>query len=95
MQTLILKYLNDYAELLSTYALIAQTFPDEVLETLRGTNSLIYLANSYCLTMQLKKELSENLKIYLPRLNSGDKNIHKMEGYVYMKEIETIKKLCL
>lgn len=45
--------------------------------------------------MQLKKELSVNLKIYLPRLNSSDKNLHKLEGYVYMKEIETIKKLCL
>ncbi len=57
LQSLILKYLNDYAELLSTYTLIATSFPEAILETLRGTNSLIYLANSYCLTMQLKKEL--------------------------------------
>jgi hypothetical protein len=70
LQTLILKYLNDYAEILSNYTLIASTFPDEVLETLRGTNSLIYLANSYCLTIQLKKELTHKLNIFLPSLKT-------------------------
>lgn len=45
--------------------------------------------------MQLKKELQVSLHMYLPRLNSGEKNMHKLQGYMYMQEIETIKKLCL
>ena len=47
----ILEYLIDYAELLSNFTLITETFPSKVLDSLRGTNSLIYLANSYCLTL--------------------------------------------
>jgi len=47
----ILDYLIDYTELLSNFNLITSTFPSQVLDSLRGTNPLIYLANSYCLTL--------------------------------------------
>lgn len=49
VQEIILKYLTDYAEILCNFTLICSILPEQVLETLRGTNSLIYVANSYCL----------------------------------------------
>jgi len=87
LKELVLKYLTDYSEILSNLALIAVDFPEEVLETLRSTNCLIYLANSYCLTLQLKKELQNKLNIYLPSLKNGDRNLQKLQGYAYVQEI--------
>lgn len=56
-KAIILNYLNDYVEILSNITLIVTHFPDFVLELMRGTNALIYLANTYCLTLQLKKDI--------------------------------------
>jgi len=50
-------YLTDYTEILSNINLITSTFPSSVLDILRGTNSIIYLANSYCLTFQMKRDI--------------------------------------
>jgi len=65
---MIVKYLNDYVEILSSFTLIATHFPESVVEAIRGTNALLYIANSYCLTIHLKKDLSNILGIRLPKL---------------------------
>lgn len=98
LEQTILYFLTDYTELLSTFNLIIQTFPSQVLDSLRGTNSLIYLANAYCLTMQMKRDLQEKLKIFIPTIkrdNSKDVSLRKLQGYAFAAEIQTIKRLCM
>ena len=68
---MIVKYLNDYAEILSNFTLIATNFPESILEIIRGTNALLFLANSYCLTIHLKKDISSILGIRLPKLEKN------------------------
>ena len=68
---MIVKYLNDYAEILSNFTLIATNFPESILEIIRGTNALIFLANSYCLTIHLKKDISSILGLRLPKLEKN------------------------
>ena len=46
---MIFKMMSVSIETINTIALITDFFPDEVIETIRKTNVLIYLANSYCL----------------------------------------------
>lgn len=95
---MIVKYLNDFVEILSTFALIVTNFPESILEMLRGTNALIFLANSYCLTIHLKKDISSILGIRLPKLEK-DHHLSKKEsgiiGFILAKEIQTLKKLCV
>jgi hypothetical protein len=50
-EQMIVKYLNDYVEVLSNFALICSHFPESIIEMIRGTNALLFLANSYCLTI--------------------------------------------
>lgn len=57
-ENMIFKYLNDYIEIISNFTLIASHFPESILEMLRGTNALLFLANSYCLTIHLRKDIS-------------------------------------
>lgn len=88
LESHILDYLIDYAELLSNFALVTSTFPGQVLDSLRGTNSLIYLANSYCLTVQMKRDLQDKLQIFLPNMkDKSDKNLTKLQGYAFAAEI--------
>lgn len=49
LQEQIFKYLTDFVEILSNITLICTTFPEEVLETLRVANPIIYMANAFCL----------------------------------------------
>jgi hypothetical protein len=89
LESTILDFLTDYTELLSTFNLIIQTFPNQVLDSLRGTN---------CLTMQMKRDLYEKLKIFIPTLkkdSSRDTSIMKLQGYAFAAEIQTIKRLCM
>jgi hypothetical protein len=44
-------------EIMSNFSLIVIYFPDDILEMIRNTNALLFLANSYCLTVQMKKEI--------------------------------------
>jgi hypothetical protein len=67
-EQMVLKYLNDYVEVVSTFNLIVTHFPESIIEMLRGTNALLFLANSYCLTIHLKRDLSLNLGLRLPKL---------------------------
>jgi hypothetical protein len=67
-QAMVVKYLNDYIEILNNFTLIATYFPESILEMLRGTNALIFLANSYCLTLHLNKDLYSFFGIRLPKL---------------------------
>lgn len=90
LQQTILDFLTDYTELLSTFNLLTSTFPSQVLDSLRGTNSLIYLANAYCLTLQMKRDLQEKLKIFIPVIkkdNSTDASLRKLQGYAFAAEI--------
>ena len=57
LQTIISAYLHDYVEVLSNFTLIATLFPESVFEVIRNTNAMIYIANSYCLTLILKKDI--------------------------------------
>jgi len=52
-ELMIVKYLTEYIEILNNFGLIVTSFPDSIIEMIRGTNALLYLANSYCLTLQL------------------------------------------
>lgn len=67
-EQMVLKYLTDYVEVISSFTLIVTHFPESIIEMLRGTNALLFLANSYCLTIHLKKDLSAYLGIRLPKL---------------------------
>jgi hypothetical protein len=92
------KYLNDYIEILSNFTLVAQSFPESILEILRGTNALIFLANTYCLTIHLKRDISQIIGVRLPKLEKGHaltKKQHSQIQYVYAKQIQTLKKLCV
>jgi hypothetical protein len=97
-EQMIVKYLNDFVEILSTFNLIVSSFPESILEIMRGTNALIFLANSYCLTIHLKKDISSILGIRLPKLEK-DQQFSKREagmiGYILAQEIQTLKKLCV
>ena len=62
---MIIKYLSDFTEILSTFNLIVTYFPEEVLEMLRATNALLFLANSYCLTIHLKNDLNTYFRLTL------------------------------
>jgi len=64
---MVVRYLNDYVEALSNFTLIILHFPESIIEMLRGTNALLFLANSYCLMLHLKKDLIEHLGIRLPK----------------------------
>lgn len=48
----------EYIEVLSTLLLIAQSFPSEVLDMLRNTTTLTYLANAYAMVDQKAKKWS-------------------------------------
>ncbi|CDW72771.1 UNKNOWN [Stylonychia lemnae] len=88
----ILNYLTDYTEILSNINLITSTFPGSVLDTLRGTNSIIYLANSYCLTLQMKRDLVNKLNIYIPKIKGNtDKNLKKLHGVVQSQIAQQLK----
>lgn len=50
-ELMIVKYLTEYIEILNNFSLIVTCFPDSIIEMIRGTNALLYLANSYCLTL--------------------------------------------
>lgn len=50
-ELMIVKYLTDYIEVLNNFSLIVTSFPDTIIEMIRGTNALLFLANSYCLTL--------------------------------------------
>jgi hypothetical protein len=65
---MVVKYLNDYVEVLSSFTLIVNHFPESIIEMLRGTNALLYLANSYCLTLYLKRDLASHLGMVLPKV---------------------------
>ena len=67
-EIMVIKYINDYVEVLSSFTLITTHFPESILEIIRGTNALLFLANSYCLTIHLKKDISDILGIRLPKL---------------------------
>lgn len=56
---------------------------------------MLYLANAYSLTVQMKKDLVNKLNIYIPKVNDKDKGVRKMEGYAFAQELQTIKKLCI
>jgi hypothetical protein len=71
-QQIIAKYLNDYIEIISQLTLVVTHFPIEILDLLRGTNALLFLANSYCLTVHLKRDLSQVLGIRLPVLSKHE-----------------------
>jgi hypothetical protein len=65
---MVVRYLNDYVEVLGTFALIVNHFPESIIEMLRGTNALLFLANSYCLTLFLKRDIINYLGLRLPKL---------------------------
>lgn len=67
-EQLVIKYLNDYVEVLSSFTLIVNHFPESIIEMLRGTNALLFLANSYCLTLYLKRDITNHLGMRLPKL---------------------------
>ena len=69
-------------------------FPDSVLEIIRSTNTLLFLANSFCLIVQLENDITEKLNIYLPKVSKQAKT-EKCIGLEYAKQIKTIRKLCL
>jgi hypothetical protein len=50
-ELMIVKYLTEYIETLNNFGLIVSSFPDSIIEMIRGTNALLFLANSYCLTL--------------------------------------------
>ena len=66
LQEHIFKYLSDFVEILSNITLICTTFPEEVLETMRVANPIIYMANAYCLAKQMKSDLINKLHLYIP-----------------------------
>lgn len=70
-EQMIVKYLGDYIEILSNFTLVVTHFPESILEMLRGTNALLFLANCYCLTIHLKRDISNILGIRLPKLEKG------------------------
>ena len=59
LEQIILVYLSDYVEVMSTFTLIASLFPESVFEVIRNTNAMLYIANSYCLTLGLKRDLAQ------------------------------------
>ena len=92
-QQIILNYLNDYVEVLSNFTLISTYFPESVFEIIRGTNVMIFLANSYCVTLHLKKDITNIMGIRLPNIRKHDKKTFDA-GYLYASEIKTVKQLC-
>jgi hypothetical protein len=85
---MIVKYLNDFVEILSNFTLIATLFPESIFEIIRGTNALLFIANSYCLTIHLKKDISENLGLRLPKLAKKlSKSQASNVSYILAKEI--------
>jgi hypothetical protein len=70
-EDMIIKYLNDYIEVLSNFSLVCAYFPDSIIEMIRGTNALLFLANSYCLTIHLKKDIVNIFGMTLPNLDKS------------------------
>jgi len=50
------KFFHDMLELATNIELISRTFPESVLEVIRGTSILIYLTNLYCLVLRKSRK---------------------------------------
>ncbi len=78
-EEMIVKYLNDYIEVLSNFSLIFVHFPESITEMIRGTNALLFLANSYCLTIQLKKDIVNIFGMTLPKIEKDQQHFTKSQ----------------
>lgn len=58
--------------MLANVTLIVETFPESVLEIVRGTNAMIYLANAYCMTIHMKRDLAVAMGGKLPKAGGKD-----------------------
>ena len=97
-ELMIVKYLTEYIETLNNFGLIVTSFPDSIIEMIRGTNALLYLANSYCLTLQLQRDLVNIFGMTLPKIQKGQqfsKAQQANSSYRIAHDINTLKKISL
>lgn len=48
-EDVVVRVCEEFIEILNNTNIITTTFPDSMLETIRNTNAMLYLANTYCL----------------------------------------------
>lgn len=50
-EDVIARVCEEFIEILNNFYIITSTFPDSMLEAIRNTNAMLFLANTYCLVI--------------------------------------------